>query len=140
MSTPSPLLHAVDVSKRYGDVTGLDSLNLSVYARDVYCLLSANGAGTTTTINLFLSFTEPTGGVARIGGIDVTVDPIGTKRRVACIPETVMLYRNLRGLENLEYVATLASGAPLAESTLRSHLLAAGLRNDQCAQRVGAYA
>ena len=139
MTSTTPLLQAQSLTKRYDSVTALDSLSLSISAGDVYCLLGANGAGKTTTINLFLGFTEPTSGSAHIGGVDVAVDALGTKRRVAYIPETVMLYRNLSGLENLDYFAALATGRSHTRDELMAHLDTAGLRADQASQRVGGY-
>jgi ABC-2 type transport system ATP-binding protein len=102
------MLQAAQLTKRYGDVTALDRLDLTIAAGEVFCLLGANGAGKTTTINLFLNFIQPTSGTARINGLDVTTAPLETKRYVAYIPEQVMLYRNLTGLENLEYFSALA--------------------------------
>jgi ABC-2 type transport system ATP-binding protein len=102
------MLEARDLTKRYGAQTALNGLNLSIGPGEVFCLLGANGAGKTTTINLFLNFIDPTSGTARINGLDVTKAPLETKRYVAYIPEQVMLYRNLTGLENLEYFTALA--------------------------------
>ncbi len=102
------MLKAVDLTKRYEDVVALNALNLVIAPGEVFCLLGANGAGKTTTINLFLNFIDPTSGTATINGIDVTRAPLESKKYVAYIPETVMLYRNLTGLENLEYFAALA--------------------------------
>ena len=102
------MLEAVDLSKTYGSNVALDRLNLTIAPGEVFCLLGAHGAGKTTTINLFLNFIAPSAGTARINGIDVTKEPLETKRFVAYIPEQVMLYRNLTSLENLEYFTALA--------------------------------
>jgi ABC-2 type transport system ATP-binding protein len=102
------VLEAVELTKHYDGRVALDRLNLTINAGEVFCLLGANGAGKTTTINLFLNFIDPTGGTARINGLDVTKAPLESKRYVAYIPEQVMLYRNLTGLENLEYFSALA--------------------------------
>jgi ABC-2 type transport system ATP-binding protein len=102
------MLEAIDLTKRYNGQVALDRLNLTVRAGEVFCLLGANGAGKTTTINLFLNFIDPTAGKAFIDGLDVTKAPLETKQRLAYIPEQVMLYRNLTGLENLEYFSALA--------------------------------
>jgi ABC-2 type transport system ATP-binding protein len=102
------MLEAIDLTKRYDGHVALNRLNLTVRAGEVFCLLGANGAGKTTTINLFLNFIEPTAGKACIDGLDVTKAPLETKQRLAYIPEQVMLYRNLTGLENLEYFSALA--------------------------------
>lgn len=134
-----PLLSARALTKRYGDVTALNALSLDIHAGEVFCLLGANGAGKTTTISLFLNFVPPTSGEARVCGIDVTRDPIGSKRHLAYIPETVMLYRNLTGLENLEYFASLATNRTFERDELVGYLVDAGLRADQVDQRIGGY-
>jgi len=139
MATISPLLSAEGLTKRYGDTLALDALDLAIAPGEVYCLLGANGAGKSTTINCFLDFVRPDGGVARIGGQVVAQHPLETKKRLAYIPETVMLYGNLSGLENLEYFATLATGARPATEELVAHLITAGLRDEQIHQRVAGY-
>lgn len=136
--TPSRLV-AKALTKRYGDVLALDNLDLAIGAGEVYCLLGANGAGKTTTISLFLNFVPPTSGEALVCDIDVTRDPLGAKQRIAYIPETVMLYRHLTALENLEYFAGLAVREPLDRDRLIAHLREVGLRDDQVHQRVGGF-
>ncbi|MBM5812673.1 MAG: ABC transporter ATP-binding protein [Gammaproteobacteria bacterium] len=133
------MLEAHGLTKRYGDTLALDTLHLSVGAGEVYCLLGANGAGKSTTISCFLDFVRPDAGSAMIGGTVVAQDPIGTKRRLAYIPETVMLYGNLSALENLEYFATLATGGRPVRAELAQHLRTAGLTDAQLEQRVGGF-
>jgi ABC-2 type transport system ATP-binding protein len=134
-----PALEARKLSKRYGDVTALQGLELDVWGGDVFCLLGANGAGKSTTINLFLGFIEPTSGEARIHGIDVASDSLTAKRYTAYIPEQVMLYGNLTGLENLAYFAALARGSEVDEGELRAHLARVGLDDAAVHRRVGTY-
>ena len=112
------MLEAHALTKRYNGVTALNALTLTVAPGDVFCLLGANGAGKTTTINLFLNFITPTSGTALVNGLDVTKEPLETKRHLAYIPETVMLYKNLTGLENLEYFAALAGKPDLSREQL----------------------
>jgi ABC-2 type transport system ATP-binding protein len=137
--TPAPMLRASAATKRYGDVVALDSLDLEVDPGEVFCLLGANGAGKTTTINLFLNFIEPTAGTVSINGMDVTTHSLESKRFVAYIPEQVMLYRNLSGLENLEYFASLATGATPRRDALIDYLAQSGLAPDAAMRRVGGY-
>jgi len=132
------MLEAKQLTKRYDGVTVLDRLELTVGAGEVFCLLGANGAGKTTTINLFLNFITPTSGTARINGVDVTREPLLSKRYVGYIPETVMLYRNLTGLENLEYFSALA-GYDYPRDQLLDLLGQAGLAADAADRRVGEY-
>jgi ABC-2 type transport system ATP-binding protein len=138
-TTLRSVLEAVDLSKRYDDAVALDGLNLSVQAGEVFCLLGANGAGKTTTINLFLNFVEPTSGTARVKGLDVAQAPLESKRHLAYIPEQVMLYRNLSGLENLEYFSALAGRDRYTRAELLAFLVEAGLAADAADKRVATY-
>ncbi len=103
-------LEARGLTKRFGDTTALDALDLGVAAGEVVCLLGANGAGKTTTINLFLGFLQPDGGEARVHGVNVAEDPLHARRQVAYLPESVALYPRLTGLENLEFFDRLSGG------------------------------
>lgn len=132
------MLEAIGLTKRYQSATALHPLNLKVEPGEIFCLLGANGAGKTTTINLFLSFIPPSEGTAKIGGLDVSQQPLETKKLLAYIPEQVMLYRNLTGLENLEYFTALAGGQHTADQ-LTGFLVEAGLAREDVGKRVGAY-
>jgi ABC-2 type transport system ATP-binding protein len=132
------MLEAHDLTKRYGAQTAVNGLNLSIAPGEVFCLLGANGAGKTTTINLFLNFIDPTSGTARINGLDVTKAPLETKKCVAYIPEQVMLYRNLTGLENLEYFTALA-GHEYPRSAFIDLFRQVGLPSGAEDQRVSTY-
>lgn len=120
------MLETRALSKHYGEVTALSALDLVVRPGEIYCLLGANGAGKTTTINLLLGFVEPSSGAALVDGIEVAHDPVAARRRLAYIPETVMLYGAMSGLENLRYFSELA-GHRHADAALRGFLARAGL-------------
>jgi len=133
------MLKAVELSKNYNGAVALDSLNLNIDAGEVYCLLGANGAGKTTTINLFLNFVDPSGGQALINGLDVTREPLETKKFLAYIPEQVNLYKNLSGLENLEYFTSLAGKTGYSKDELRQFLIDSSLQADAIDNRVSTY-
>jgi ABC-2 type transport system ATP-binding protein len=133
------MLEAQQLSKSYDGVTALDRLDLTVEGGEIFCLLGANGAGKTTTINLFLGFVAPTSGTARIKGLDVSKAPLETKRYLAYIPEQVMLYKNLSGLENLEYFTALAGRNGYSSAGLLDVLEHAGLAREAARKRVGTY-
>ena len=133
------MLEARGLAKVYDGHRALESLDLRVAPGEVFCLLGANGAGKTTTINLFLNFIQPTQGQALVNGRDVVAEPLATKRDLAYIPETVMLYRNLTGLENLEYFAGLSGLPPYTREQLRGFLTEAGLEAAAADRRVGGY-
>ncbi|MDQ8034325.1 MAG: ABC transporter ATP-binding protein [Bordetella sp.] len=133
------MLEANGLTKRYGEQIALHPLDLRIEPGEIYCLLGANGAGKTTTVNLFLNFIEPDGGQALIHGLDVTRQPLESKRHVAYIPEQVNLYGTLSGLENLRYFAALALGEAPPQSRLLALLDDVGLDRAAVDKRVSAY-
>jgi ABC-2 type transport system ATP-binding protein len=133
------MLEAINLSKHYNGAAALDSLDLKVKPGEVFCLLGANGAGKTTTINLFLNFIEPTSGRAMIKGLDVTKEPLETKRYIAYIPEQVTLYKNLSGLENLEYFSALAGHEKYSREQLLKFFEEVGLQREVAGNRVSTY-
>ncbi len=134
-----PVLEASKLRKQYGEFVALKGLDLRVSPGEVYCLLGANGAGKTTTIQLFLGFIAPSSGTAIIAGKDVRQEPIETKRLTAYVPENVMLYPNLTGLENLAFFATLAGRGDVGDGALRASLERVGLQPEAIGRRVGTY-
>jgi ABC-2 type transport system ATP-binding protein len=132
------MLEAKGLTKRYGSQTALNNLNMSIGAGEIFALLGQNGAGKTTTINLFLGFIEPSEGDAVIDGVSVAEHPQEIKKSLAYIPETVMLYPNLTGLENLEYFSSLA-GFDYSKDELCKFLATAGLQAQAFDKRLGGY-
>ena len=133
------MLEANGLTKFYGSFKALDSLDLLIEPGQVFCLLGANGAGKTTTINLFLNFIEASSGEARVHGLEVAENPLETKKYLAYIPEQVMLYRNLTGLENLEYFTALAGHEDYSRDQLCGFLIEAGLSEETVDWRISAY-
>ena len=133
------MIEAIALRKTFGGNVAVEGLDLAIRPGEVFCLLGANGAGKTTTINLFLNFIPPTSGEARISGLNVVEHPMQTKRRLAYIPEQVMLYRALSGLENLRFFSRLAGAAADTDEELLAVLAQAGLNEEQSRRRVGEY-
>ncbi len=133
------MLEAIELTKNYNGETALAGLDLRIDRGDVFCLLGANGAGKTTTINLFLNFIDPTGGKAFVNGIDVTREPLESKKYLAYIPEQVNLYRNLTGLENLQYFSELAGKDSYSRTQLLGFFEEVGLAADAAERRVSTY-
>ena len=132
------MLIAENLSKIYGDYKALNNLNLKLNEGEIFALLGQNGAGKSTTINIFLGFVKPTEGVAKINGISVVDHPEETKKFIAYIPETVLLYPNLTGVENLKFFSSLA-GFDYNDEVLMSFLSKAGLQSDAHHNRLGGY-
>ncbi|MDR6197698.1 ATP-binding cassette domain-containing protein [Siphonobacter sp. SORGH_AS_0500] len=132
------MIEAKNLTKRYGNHTAVNKLDLLIQPGEIFALLGQNGAGKTTTINLFLGFVKPSEGSAFINGISVADQPQEIKPYLAYIPETVMLYPNLTGIENLKYFSSLA-GFAYSREELGSLLSAAGLQVQAFDQQLSGY-
>ena len=95
------------LTKKYGNTTVVDNLNLKVEEGQIFGFLGPNGAGKTTTILMLLGLTTPTSGTATIGGLDSTHDTLKVKRIAGYIPEKVGFYTDLSAAYNLLYTANL---------------------------------
>lgn len=132
------MIETRELSKKYGEFTALQPLSLHIASGDIFCLLGANGAGKSTTINLCLGFIAPSSGSVKIHGYEVGQHQVEARRHLAYIPENLMLYPNLSGLENLAYFAGLAS-QKYPEKQLAEFLLEAGLQEEAHRRRVAQY-
>ena len=106
-SDPAAPIRTRALTKRYGQRIAVDALDLEVRAGEIFGLLGQNGAGKTTTILMLLGLTEPSGGSARVVGLNPTRNPLEVKRRVGYLPDSVGFYGNMTGRENLRYTARL---------------------------------
>ena len=79
-------IHTEQLTKRYGRKRGLDGLDLTVRAGEVFGFLGPNGAGKTTTIRLLLDLLRPTSGHARVLGTDPRVRGVSLRRRIGYLP------------------------------------------------------
>lgn len=131
-------VEAIELTKQFNEQIALNKLNLCLKEGEIFCLLGQNGAGKTTTINLFLGFTAATSGKALLNGMEVKPGNSVTKQFLAYIPEVVMLYSHLTGIENLSFFSRLA-GFKYNTTELKKFLLEAGLQEDALTKRVGNY-
>jgi ABC-2 type transport system ATP-binding protein len=112
-----PAIVATELSKRYGDVTAVESLDLRIDRGTVYGFLGPNGAGKTTTMRMLTTLTTPSDGTARVAGADVS-DRTAVAERIGYLPEEPPVYDELTGREQLEYAAGLRD-LPEGEATER---------------------
>jgi len=132
------MLQAIALTKQFGRHTALHALDLTVQKGEIFCLLGPNGAGKTTTVNCFLGFVIPTSGRALVNGIDVAQQLPQARQHIAYIPETVMLYAHLTGLENLIFFDSL-TGHHHTREHYTTLLLKAGLQEHAINRRVKTY-
>ncbi|ELY53969.1 ABC transporter ATP-binding protein [Natronolimnohabitans innermongolicus] len=100
------MIDATDLTKRYGDVTALDGLDLAVPEGEIYGFLGPNGAGKTTTMELLTTLAVPTAGTATVAGQPIA-DREAVKPHVGYLPDEPPVYDAFSAREQLEYVATL---------------------------------
>ncbi|MEK9658902.1 MAG: ABC transporter ATP-binding protein [Chloroflexota bacterium] len=113
-----PIILARSLSKSYGDFAAVGGLDLAVQEGEVYGFLGPNGSGKSTTILMLLGLTEPSGGSVRVCGHDPSREPLAVKRQVGYLPESVGLYGDLTGRQNLRYTAEL-NAIPRREADAR---------------------
>ena len=106
-TTPPAPLVTRRLTKKYGELTAVNRLDLEVRRGEIFGLLGQNGAGKTTTILMLLGLTEPTEGEARVVGLDPARYPREVKRRVGYLPDAVGFYDDMSGRANLRYTASL---------------------------------
>jgi ABC-2 type transport system ATP-binding protein len=128
-----------DLTKKYGDFTAVDHLDLTIVKGEVFGLLGPNGAGKTTIILMMLGLTEPHEGLVKVLGFDPQRHPLSVKARVGYMPDQVGFYDELTGRENLVYTAKL-NGFPRKEAYERiEEVLALVGLVDVASHRVATY-
>ena len=105
------VIDANNLSKVYGDLVAVNTLNLQVQEGEIFGFLGPNGAGKTTTILMLLGLTEPTTGTAKVCGYNCSRDPIKVKRLTGYLPENIGFYSELTARQNMMYTARL-NGIP----------------------------
>jgi ABC-2 type transport system ATP-binding protein len=136
--TAAKALEAVGLEQRYGSQPVLQGLDFSVGAGEIYALLGGNGAGKSTTLNLFLGLASPTAGSARVCGVEVGADPTAARSRIAYVPENVALYEHLTARENIDYLLTLAR-ADKGRAVVEEALDAVGLTREAWDRRLAGF-
>jgi ABC-2 type transport system ATP-binding protein len=96
--------------KRYGDLTAVDHVNLTVARGDVFGYLGPNGAGKTTSLRMLLGLIRPTEGSARLFGRDPLVDGARALDHVAGFVEGPRFYPYLPARRNLRMLADYDGG------------------------------
>ncbi|MGB9728096.1 MAG: ABC transporter ATP-binding protein [Nitrososphaeria archaeon] len=112
MPSNSTSVKLVNVSKRYGDITAVEDLNLEIKRGEIFGLLGPNGSGKSTTIKIILGLIKPDSGYVNVLGTDVEDDPITVKKRIGYVPESPKIYEFLTGLEFLDFTGDIYGMSP----------------------------
>jgi ABC-2 type transport system ATP-binding protein len=114
MGSTEPVVRTERLTKRFGDVTALDGLDVELREGEVLGYLGPNGAGKSVTIRLLLGLLRPTSGRALLFGLDSGRDAVAIHRRLAYVPGETSLWPWMTGAETLAYLGNLHGNADVA--------------------------
>ena len=110
-----PAIQAHGVAKHYGALRAVDGIDLTVQRGEIFGLIGHNGAGKSTLFKMMLGLIAPSAGEILVDGASVRGrDFRAARRHIGYLPENVVLYDNLTGLETLRFFARL-KGAPASQ-------------------------
>jgi len=98
-------IQTIHLTKKYGELTAVEDLNISVNEGELFALLGLNGAGKTTTIKMLSCLTRPTSGDAILLGDSIISKPLSIKQKTNISPQETAVAPNLTVRENLELIA-----------------------------------
>jgi ABC-2 type transport system ATP-binding protein len=104
--------------RKFGKMTAVDQVDLSIEPGEFYGLLGQNGAGKTTTIKTIVGLLRPNAGTVGIGEFNTWLHPTEVKSRIGVLPEEFNLYERLTGAELLDFTAAM-HGIDRDEATRR---------------------
>lgn len=104
------------LTRRFGNLTAADSIELNIPYGEIYGLLGANGAGKSTLIKMLTTLLSPTSGSAEVGGYDISKSPGEVRRRIGYVSQLVSADGALTGYENLRLSGKLYGLPPKVRS------------------------
>src|SRR6202167_4639106 len=96
-----------NLTRRFGDLTAVDNVNLTVTHGQFFGFLGPNGAGKSTTIKMLTGLLAPTSGQIEILGLDLIKNPVEVKRQIGVVPEGMALFGRLTGSEFLNFAGRM---------------------------------
>ena len=114
------VIETTALTRRFGDLTAVDKLNLTVEASELFGLLGPNGTGKTTVIEMLTTLLPPTSGEAKVAGFDVRRKAARVRAETGYVPQLVSVDGTLTGYGNLLIFAKLYD-IPSAERSSRIH-------------------
>ena len=94
-----------DITKRFGDLTAVDKINLSIESREIFGLIGPNGAGKTTLVRMLTTVIPPTDGTAVVAGFDIREEADGVRRSIGVVSQASTLDVELTAWENMNIYA-----------------------------------
>jgi ABC-2 type transport system ATP-binding protein len=100
---PVPAVHTVGLSRTYGSMIALNSLDLTVNRGDLFGFIGSNGAGKTTTLRILATFLAPSAGQAKVLGHDVVKDADAVRHVIGYMPDFFGVYKDMEVTEYLDF-------------------------------------
>jgi len=101
------VIETFELTKKYPNQVAVNELSFSVKEGEIFGFLGPNGAGKTTTLLMLLGLSQPSGGSAKVCGIDPVRKAREVKALVGYLPENVGFYQDMDAIQSLEYIADL---------------------------------
>lgn len=98
-------VQTINITKRFGDLTAIDQINLTIDAQEIFGLVGPNGAGKTTLIRMLTTVLQPTEGTAKVAGSDIRRSPNKVRQRIGVVSQAMTLDVELTAWENMELYA-----------------------------------
>src|SRR5207344_2690312 len=95
------------LTRRFGNLTAVDGVDLTVAAGQFFGFLGPNGAGKSTTIKMLTGLLAPTAGRIQILDLDLVSNMVEVKRQIGVVPEGMALFGRLTGSEYLNFVGRM---------------------------------
>ena len=99
------MLELRDLTKKYGELFAINSIDLTLDRGDVFGFIGPNGAGKTTTMRILATLLNPTWGEAYVGGYSIYTKPKEIRRIVGYMPDFFGVYDDMKVIEYLEFFA-----------------------------------
>ena len=117
------MIEIQQLTKRYGALTALDGLTVSIDRGTVFGFVGQNGAGKTTMFLILATLLSPTAGDARIGGFSVVDEPNRVRRHIGFMPDFFGVYDQLKAYEYLDFYGASYGIPPRERKRLIPQLL-----------------
>ncbi|KAA5609130.1 ABC transporter ATP-binding protein [Rhodovastum atsumiense] len=135
-AAPGPAIEVRDLVRRFGAFTAVDHVSFAVARGEIFGLLGPNGAGKSTTFRMLCGLLRPSGGAARVAGLDLLRAPAAARARIGYMAQRFSLYGELTVAENLAFFARVYGLAGRA----RAEAIAEALERFELAEQRGSVA
>ena len=101
------MIELVNLVKKFGDLTAVNDVTLTIPRGQFFAMLGPNAAGKTTTLKILAGLMKPTSGCTRVCGFDMQTQPLEARRKIAYVPDFPFLYDKLTAWEFFRFTGQL---------------------------------